>query len=102
MLTLSFVIRAKDCIDCKLYWNSQMSAFKPSDIKNILPKLFNMKWNGEDKLKDGEKSINEKFLAGERTNFSEQDQYDIDKLIEMMKERVKDIHFDNFYKNLIS
>ena len=39
-----------------------MTAFEPSDIKKIFPSIFDMKWNGDQKMEDGEKSKNEKFL----------------------------------------
>ena len=54
------MVKEKDCIDCKLYWNGQMSVFKPSDVKTILPRIFNMKWNENVPLKKIEKSEKDK------------------------------------------
>ena len=99
------MVKKKDCIDCKMYWNCGMSVFNPSDVKTIFPKLFNMKWNSDMKLKkdNGDKSINEKFLEGIQSDLEEKDGNEtIDELIENMDDVVKDEYFDNFYNNLIS
>ena len=75
-----------------------MSVFKPSDVKTILPKIFNMKWNSDVPLKKIEK-----FLEGILGYYQEKDQYrTIDELIELMDKVVQDKYFNNFYKNLVS
>ena len=90
-MTLSFVVKEKNCIDCKLWWSSQVTTFKPSDIKIVFPKLFNMEWNDGKELGKDEKSLNQRFLESKT----------MDKLIKSMKRTVDDKYFDNFYKNIL-
>eukprot|EP01083_Nonionella_stella_P019172 53292_1 len=40
LLTLSFHVKTQEIIKCYLFWNGQMIRFMPSDIKDVLPRLF--------------------------------------------------------------
>ena len=96
------MVKEKNAINCKLYWNGQMTAFEPSDIKTIFPKIFDMKWNGDSKQEDNEKSKNEKFLEGILSKSQTEDKVKtIDDLIKEMKAIVIDKYFNNFYHNLL-
>lgn len=48
LLTLSFQVIQKNEIRIYLYWSGQMIRFYPSDMKDILPRIFNMGWNNEE------------------------------------------------------
>ena len=110
VLTISFTVEEKDCISCKLYWNGQMNIFEPDDIKKVFPTMFNMKWNGyDDTMNDNNDSIdgkskNEKFLENicEYQNMKETEYKTIDDLIKDMNDKIKNIQFNNFHKNVMS
>jgi len=46
LMTLSFHVHSVDVIKCYLYFGGQIIRFMPSDIKNVLPRLFNMDFPG--------------------------------------------------------
>lgn len=91
-MTLSFVAKEKDCIDCKLYWNGAMSTFKPKDLKFILPKIFNMKWNG---FSSGNESTNYNVNNENNENIvNEPDEDEKEKINEQEKESKKETRED--------
>ena len=96
------MVKEKNAINCKLYWNGQMTAFEPSDIKTIFPKIFDMKWNADCKQEEDEKSTNEKFLEGILSECQKEwEDKTINDLIKEMKGIVIDEYFNNFYHNLL-
>ena len=96
------MVNEKDAINCKLYWNGSMASFIPSDMKKAFQYIFNMKWNGDKSLKEDEESLNEKFVNGEISETQKQEEdFTIDRYIEIMEETIKDRYFDNFHKNFI-
>ena len=116
-LTVSFIVKQENAINCKLYYNGQMNVFRPKDIHAIFPTMFNMKWNGEasgiDKSNEDNKedndnnepSKNEKFLNDKRSTLHEEENSDypktINDLIEEMDAKITDEHFTNFYNTIL-
>merc|ERR1712129_548830 len=45
-LTFAFHVRSTDVIKCYLCFNGQIIRFMAQDIKQLLPKLFNMSFHG--------------------------------------------------------
>eukprot|EP00483_Globobulimina_turgida_P007897 UN07913 len=62
LLTLSFICKEQDAIKAYLYWNGQITRFTPEDIRDVFPRLFNMEFNGGEKIGNGAKSLNQQFI----------------------------------------
>jgi len=83
LLTLSFHVKQEDVIKLYLYHNGQSIRFMPSDIKDVLPILFNMKWMNE---------ANKRWLAREK---------EVNSYIERMERCLKDVEFEAFQQSYI-
>ena len=81
LLTLSFQVIQYNEIHCYLYWNGQMIRFLPSDMKQLLPRIFNMNWNHKQNLH---------FLnnTNQHTN--------IDNIMNQIKAKIQDDKFTAF------
>ncbi len=79
LLTLSFHVKSIEDIKCYLFWNGQMQRFMPEDITTVLPKIFNMNYDG-----------NEQFMK----------QYVMEakKEIIKMKRNLNDAKFNSFHR----
>ena len=74
-LTLAFHVRSRDEIKCFLCFNGEIIRFLAQDIKEVLPRLFNMEFLG-----------NERFAQGEQ----------IDTFVKQIDERLIDAPFETF------
>eukprot|EP01084_Bolivina_argentea_P313600 543082_1 len=88
LLTFSFITKDTNAIKCYLYWNGRICRFMPSDIKDVLPRLFNMEWNNEISVSDySERGANELFMENNEV---------INKLITKIENVLNDECFQNF------
>ena len=99
MLTMSVHALQSDVVKCYLYWNGQMMRCMPSDVKTVLPRLFNMKWNNGQRLHKGARSQNEKFLLVEQCDNGPRNVNDI---IEKIDDVLTDKYFAEFCNNSCS
>merc|ERR1712228_255523 len=77
MLMLSFHVESKDEIRCYMYLNGQIMRFMPNDIRVLLPKFFDKEF-------------------GDNKGFAESK--DAQKLVDAMKENLRDVRFNAFMK----
>eukprot|EP01083_Nonionella_stella_P305856 1068636_1 len=79
MLTMSFHVREVNVIKAYLFWNAHMIRFMPTHIRTVLPKLFNMKYAG-----------NQDFIDGKN------EEAKLDDMIKDMEAKLVDKEFDAF------
>ena len=72
LITWSFHVIQRDEIRCYCYWNGQIVRFYPSDMKELLPKIFDMNWNNRE---------NQRFLK------SNNGKTNIDSILKRMREK---------------
>ena len=87
LMTLSFHVKTEEVIRLYLYFNGQSMRFMPEDIKDVLPRLFNLEYA------DNPGWLTRKDPDG--------DILEVDRYINRMKRCLKDVEFEAFQQSYL-